>query len=457
MDTHDTRRSPRKTKSRTWLWLAAVVVGACSVSAVIYHQTRGYAIGQAEEEIQNLLSQHKAIHLYTQRDAHPALYKAKNDGQIEQDFYSPEFLSSSYMVRNTHAYLNEVRKEGGDSELYYKMAATNPRNAVNIADALEKKLIEMFNADRAAQEYRDVIEIDGKKHLYYARPFLETDPACLKCHGDRQAAPRQLQARYTGMGGFGDHAGNIRAIESIRAPIEGELAVAQSAFIAILAVGFGVATLLSVNRRLARNVRVRTRTLEEQIAERTRAEQAMRESEERLQRILDTIQVGVLIIDAETRTVVDANPTALRMIGAYKEQVVGHVCHKYLCPSETGQCPITDCGKKADSAERVLLTIDGQSVPILKGVNRLTLDGRPHLLECFVDISDRKQAEERLRENMAEVERFNALAIGREERMIELKRQINELAEKAGEQAPYDLSFIDADRGSSRETGIVPR
>ncbi len=42
----------------------------------------------------------------------------------------------------------------------------------------------------------------------------------------------------------------------------------------------------------------------------------------------------------------------------------------------------------------------------------------------------------------AELQRFNDLAVGRELRMVELKRQVNELACEAGKAPVYDLSFV---------------
>lgn len=43
----------------------------------------------------------------------------------------------------------------------------------------------------------------------------------------------------------------------------------------------------------------------------------------------------------------------------------------------------------------------------------------------------------------SELDRFNRLAIGRELRAIELKREINSWAHKAGSPPPYDLSAVD--------------
>jgi hypothetical protein len=86
------------------------------------------------------------------------------------------------------------------------------------------------------------------------------------------------------------------------------------------------------------------------------------------------------------------------------------VCHEYICPAEEGQCPITDLEQDLDNAESELLTADGRRIPILKTVVSVTLAGREHLLESFLDITERKRAEEererlmrQLQEALAEV------------------------------------------------------
>ena len=136
------------------------------------------------------------------------------------------------------------------------------------------------------------------------------------------------------------------------------------------------------------------------ITEQKRAEAALRESEEGLRSVLDTVDVGIAIIDAETHEIISVNPSACRMIGAASEQITNSVCHCFICPAEKGSCPITDRGQSVDRSERTLLTIGKVAVPILKTVTNITLNGRSCLLECFVDITERKRTEEALRENM---------------------------------------------------------
>jgi PAS domain-containing protein len=62
--------------------------------------------------------------------------------------------------------------------------------------------------------------------------------------------------------------------------------------------------------------------------------------------------------------------------------------------------------------------------------------------QCFMalaDITERKQAEEAIKEKANELERFNKLMIGRELKMVELKKEINELLKRLGEKEKYKV------------------
>jgi len=160
----------------------------------------------------------------------------------------------------------------------------------------------------------------------------------------------------------------------------------------------------------------RIEALEKEATERRRVEEALRESEVRLKTVLDTIQAGIVVIDPETHKIVGVNAAAGKMIGAPRERILGSVCYEYICPNQRGQCPITDLGESLENAERVLLTARGEKVPILKTVVGVTLAGRRHLLESFLDITARKRAEEErerlieeLKEALAEVKALSGL------------------------------------------------
>jgi PAS domain S-box-containing protein len=143
-----------------------------------------------------------------------------------------------------------------------------------------------------------------------------------------------------------------------------------------------------------------------QVVESKRGEEALRESENYLKAILASIVTGVIVIDAETHEIVDANSKALETIGASREHVIGKVCHKFICLGEKGKCPISDLGQTEDRSERVLLRADGGRIPILKTVVTMTWKGRKYMVESFVDITERKRAERALLESQEKFERF---------------------------------------------------
>lgn len=131
---------------------------------------------------------------------------------------------------------------------------------------------------------------------------------------------------------------------------------------------------------------------------------AMEEGWSRSLRIFHSIPAGVVIIDPQNHKIVDANKAALKAFGKSRWRVIGKVCHKFLCPAEEGFCPITDLGQDIDSSERLLVKNWGKTVPVLKTVVPIMLDGKQRLLEIFFDISDRKDLERRLRDAYAQQE-----------------------------------------------------
>ena len=128
--------------------------------------------------------------------------------------------------------------------------------------------------------------------------------------------------------------------------------------------------------------------------ERRVAEAAFKESEERLRTVMTSIQVGIVTVDAKTHAILDVNPKAAEIIGAPPHEIIGNVCHRFICPAQAGGCPVTDLGQKVDLSERVLLNKKGEKIPILKSVQTTHLAGKDVLIETFFDIAERKRSEQ---------------------------------------------------------------
>ena len=134
-----------------------------------------------------------------------------------------------------------------------------------------------------------------------------------------------------------------------------------------------------------------------------------------------------------------------------------------LMPGDTGRC-ITDFVQKFDDKhfvgdvravmqrneprEAEVHNVEGKWFLRRIGPYLARTDMPAGVAVTFSDITARKRAEEQLQARNEELECFNKIAVGRELRMIELKRQINELFNQRGEPARYALEFEAKDNDS---------
>ena len=95
---------------------------------------------------------------------------------------------------------------------------------------------------------------------------------------------------------------------------------------------------------------------------------------------------------------------------------------------------------------------DGTTFPVEASTRVLEIDGKRYRQGLLRDISARKAAEEVLRRQNEELDRFNRAAVGRELDVIELKRRVNALARELGREPPYPLAFLDGAGRPAKES-----
>ncbi|MDR3753745.1 MAG: PAS domain S-box protein [Terracidiphilus sp.] len=184
------------------------------------------------------------------------------------------------------------------------------------------------------------------------------------------------------------------------------------------------------------------------------AQTALRENREKFQAVFDGVETGILIIDPETHQIVDANPVALQLVGTPRDKIIGTVCHKFVCPAERGRCPVTDLGQMVDNSERVLLTVPGERLSIIKTVKPVEIEGHRYLLESFLDITPRKRSEKALEERTAylntvvETSPLGIVVLDKEERIQLSNTAFQQLFQYSREEAQgcrfNDLSIVPA-------------
>ncbi len=128
-------------------------------------------------------------------------------------------------------------------------------------------------------------------------------------------------------------------------------------------------------------------------------EEKLKLSLETTEKIIDNAPIGMVIVGKD-KVIRLINKAALAMTGYdSKEELVGHVCHKSICPANIGQCPITDLGQIIDQSEKTVIRKDGRQVPIYKTALVMEIEGRDVIIEAFMDISPLKKVENELLES----------------------------------------------------------
>ena len=212
--------------------LAAFLVAFAALVALFHQQTRAYALQEAEKQIENALLTHRAMHSYIEDIQKPEIYRLKKEGKLYPEYFSAKLLSFTYIARGVKNFLNREREAAGLPPIYFKLAANNPRNPINTADPLERRLLARMNHE-GLEEYKEVIELRGVPYLYLAQPIAPNRGSCMRCHGDPGNAPRELLDTYGDEAGFHEKLGDIRAMISIRVPLDAQLRDARRILLAL--------------------------------------------------------------------------------------------------------------------------------------------------------------------------------------------------------------------------------
>lgn len=80
---------------------------------------------------------------------------------------------------------------------------------------------------------------------------------------------------------------------------------------------------------------------------------------------------------------------------------------------------------------------DGSVFPVEASVRAIAVEDKKYFQSIIRDISERKQAESKLNKQIAELQRWHNVTLGREDRILDLKREVNELLGKAGQPPRY--------------------
>ncbi|WP_440948376.1 response regulator [Methanosarcina sp. T3] len=126
------------------------------------------------------------------------------------------------------------------------------------------------------------------------------------------------------------------------------------------------------------------------------AERLEQENRERLKTILDNTLCGILLIEASSRKIVDANPVALKTTDYSEKELIGMICSRLICQTGEESCTAPSLDSAGELSESLLFKARGEPIPILRNVVPVSIGGKGYFVESFIDLSERKKAEEEL-------------------------------------------------------------
>lgn len=182
------------------------------------------------------------------------------------------------------------------------------------------------------------------------------------------------------------------------------------------------------------------------ITERKQAEESMLEAKNRTDAILGASTNGIVTIN-EKGIIETFNPAAERIFGYALDEIAGRNVSLLMPDEHAARHDIylknyLTTGIKNVIGKRVEITAkrkNGELFPAEIGISEVFLKDTKLFTAIISDITERRMAEKELKERMEELERFSRLTINREEKMIQLKEEINSLLEKTGQEKKYKI------------------
>jgi two-component system, sensor histidine kinase PdtaS len=170
---------------------------------------------------------------------------------------------------------------------------------------------------------------------------------------------------------------------------------------------------------------------------------ALKESEEKFSTIFHFSPIAMTINSLADGRYRDVNAVFLQAIGYTHAEVVGNTSHELgEFKSMDDRRYLIDTVLQEGSLYGmpfIARTKDGKELSCLISAAIISIAGEKFLLSAIVDISDRQKAEDAMKRQIEELKRFSKITSDRELRMIELKKEINDLRTSSGKKEKYQV------------------
>lgn len=189
------------------------------------------------------------------------------------------------------------------------------------------------------------------------------------------------------------------------------------------------------------------------ITKRELAEYASRKSENKYRSLFEQSVMGIYLHDMEGR-IIDVNNEACLQLKYSKEELLNlNVFDLHPNKAGTVNLPkdeILCLWNHWQLGQQLVFegehqSKDGTIIPVQISTGPVEYEQGNRILAVVQDITARKQAKEKLTEQLHELQRWHAVMLDREDRVIELKREVNELLARIGQPPRYQSTVSHQD------------
>jgi diguanylate cyclase (GGDEF)-like protein/PAS domain S-box-containing protein len=285
-------------------------------------------------------------------------------------------INPALMVRQ----FNELAREKFGAEGH--LSGLMPINPINAADDWERQAYPQFN--KGVKEISAITTIDNRPYLRLIRPMYMDTP-CLKCH--------EMQGYKAG-----DLGGGVSVSVSLE-PINEVLHTEQLTLISghMLFWLLGLAGIGLGYRQIASQIRAREKVY-----------QSLEENRSRTRSIVSSSLDAIITINRHGR-VTGWNEQAATIFGWLESEIIGKLLSETIIPElyqhahATGVARAVKNGRDNMVQRRVEVVgrkKSGKEIPLELSITQITVEGEIAFSAFIRDISEQKQAQDRLEQNL---------------------------------------------------------
>jgi len=175
------------------------------------------------------------------------------------------------------------------------------------------------------------------------------------------------------------------------------------------------------------------------ITERKQTEEQLRESEERFRVIFENASEAIHFNSADDE-ILAVNPRMCAFMGYSQEELLKMHVADLMAPEvrPSDHVIVQEFAQHgAVMFEALNLHKDGRRIPVEISIGRIEQPSGDLYVSIVRDITERKQAEARIRQQIDELQRWYDVTLNRETRALELKHEVNELLRRLNEPIRY--------------------